>query len=74
MFGHAAKLMLQTKLFKLFAQPDLLALALNLGEKGKKNREYAIEILRLNKNKEITQTIINHFSTETHFEFAFDIV
>ncbi len=67
--GAAAKVMIQAKLINYF---DVLPLLKKLGEKGKKNREYATEILKA--CGQFVVQIILFFSTETHFEFAFEVL
>ena len=65
--GAAAKAIMQLNLYESF---DMLTLVKRLGEKGKKNREYAIQILQA-KYAQFVKEVVEHFSTETHFEFAF---
>lgn len=71
MYEIAAKFMVSTG-----AIPDLnlLDLLIYLGEKGKKNKEYALIILKESKNYEIAYKVIDHFSTEKDFEFAFNVL
>lgn len=63
------KIILGRSLFKEF---DCLELIIKLGEKGKKNRVLAINILK--NVPQYLNYVIQRFSTETEFEFAFDIV
>jgi len=65
----AAKVLINCNLYRHF---DVLSILKKLGQKGKKNREYAIQILRV--NKQFIIDVVNFFTNETTFEFAFEIV
>ena len=65
----AAKVLINCNLYRHF---DVLSILKKLGQKGKKNREYAIQILHV--NKQFIIDVVNFFTTETAFEFAFEIV
>jgi hypothetical protein len=67
--NSAVKIILARHLFLEF---DILDLCFKLGEKGENNRKLVIEILTL--NPKYTDQLIERFSTDAEFDFAFDIV
>lgn len=56
----------------LFSEFDCLDICLKLGEKGGNNRKLVIDILAV--QPKFTDQLVERFSTEKEFEFAFDIV
>jgi hypothetical protein len=68
-YNSAAKIILDRRLFNEF---DLLELCLKMGEKGANNRKLVIDILAL--VPKYTDQVIERFSTDAEYDFAFDIV
>jgi hypothetical protein len=66
---EAANVLIDCKLYRHY---DLLSILKLLGQKGKKNREYAIEILKV--NKQFIDDVVKFFSTEDTYFFASDVV
>jgi hypothetical protein len=51
---------------------DMEDLCFKLGKKGANNRTLVIDVLRV--QPELIDRVIEHFSTDREFEFAFDVV
>lgn len=64
-----AKIVLARQLFNEF---DILDLCIKLGEKGANNRKIVIELLTV--VPKYTDQLIERFSTDAEYDFAFDIV
>jgi len=67
--NSAMKLILDRQLFNLF---DILDLCFKLGKKGANNRTLVIDVLKV--QPKLIDQVIEHFSTDKDFEFAFDVV
>lgn len=67
--NSAVKLIFNRELFSLFDMEDL---CLKLGKKGANNRTLVIDVLRV--QPKLIDRVIEHFSTDKDFEFAFDVV
>lgn len=68
-YNSVVKIILARQLFSEF---DILDLCMKLGEKGAHNRKLVIQLLTV--VPKFTDQVIERFSTDAEYDFAFDIV